>query len=364
MMEKTVYFRVGSDKAGTVALATFIYKNKQELGKMGVYAPFENAIGLIDYIVKTKGLQHIDIFDAKRRFGDRPDEKAVLQHFLENQTWKTHRALFLSTEVIWGRLSRQQLTDPQIRADAEVLFSEINKLFAGYKIKIILHLRRADRYLESLWNQHVKAGGKLDFDRFFDNFLRRNLPINSKILLDMLETAFGRANLILKPFERDRLWNGDVVLDTLRAMEMEVSSAPFVTSRSNESLNRAMLKVLESMNKSRGKIIKNSGLIKLSGFVSRNLDIEDNGFFLDLARRQQVLNAFSEFYSYISDTYLQGAPVFRDPIPEDGAERYVLSAQNEALIRRLLLACAKHGTSLPVMQSVLERSPELRTASR
>src|SRR5690606_2161056 len=70
--------------------------------------------------------------------------------------------IFLNTETLWGRLAKRDIA-PYL--DEVVRFLRaIKEAFPGYNLKIVLHLRRIDLYLESLFQQGVKAGrlAKLD----------------------------------------------------------------------------------------------------------------------------------------------------------------------------------------------------------
>jgi len=166
MTKNTVYFRIGSDKAGTVTLASLVSKNQSFFAQHGFFCPFRNAFGLIDHLVKTNDLASIDKFDAETWRKLNPEAKDLLAEMISTPVWEQYPNVILTTETVWGRLSKQPLDREQTRAQILKLFKKLQGFFPGYGFKVILHLRRADRYCESLWNQHIKGGGKLTLDQY------------------------------------------------------------------------------------------------------------------------------------------------------------------------------------------------------
>lgn len=77
--------------------------------------------------------------------------------------------------------------------------------------KIIAYLRRPDLYVESLYKQRVKSG---DINPSPGAFLERKLDgLMHESVLTEYAMAFGNQNVIIKPYDRKALLNGDGVDD-------------------------------------------------------------------------------------------------------------------------------------------------------
>lgn len=131
---KTLYLRIGSDKAGTVSMANLAENNKEVLLRHGVYSPGRNCIHLVRVLADRLGLESITGFDDrshKRRKG--------IEELLARYPSEVSDTIFLTTETIWGRFSKRDLTG--CRTDILDLLRGIAETFYKHRIKIILHLR-------------------------------------------------------------------------------------------------------------------------------------------------------------------------------------------------------------------------------
>lgn len=100
---KTLFFRIGSDKAGTVSLGRLASENKDLLLRRGVLAPSGNCIHLLGVLADRVG------FEPSRgpRFKDPfPRRRQAIEEFLDAYPHDVPDTIFLTTEVVWGRLSR------------------------------------------------------------------------------------------------------------------------------------------------------------------------------------------------------------------------------------------------------------------
>jgi len=345
MAKKVVYFRIGSDNAGTVTLASLVSKNQSLFAQHGVFCPFRNAIGLIDHLVKANELTSIDLFDAKTWRQLNPEAKELLAEMIEAPVWEQYPKIVLTTETVWGRLSKQPLNSELTRDHILQLFKKLQDFFPGYEFKVILHLRRADRYCESLWNQHIKGGGKLTLDQYKPRMKKKNWPANSLILINLIEEAFGRENILIKPFERGQMHNGDLISDFLHTIELDIDEDELIRSTGNESLHTALLHVLHEVNNAQGKIVDNKNLLSLSTFIKQECDIPESKLRLDNQSRAEILEDYAAFYDTLSARYNDNKPLFLEPIPKIEAPHKELDETDRQLVRSLLFSVAEHGFS-------------------
>ena len=262
---KNLYFRIGSDKAGTVSIANLVEDNHDVFLKHNIYAPFRNCVAFLDRIDqrskhRVKGFEH-EAFERKYSEQINDLEKNYAQY-------KDHN-IFLTTESVWGRLPWRRFSKRQTHA----FLSTFKDFFHHHHIKIILHLRRADLYYESLLKQAVKSGQANSMD-FIKKFRTLRSAKKAFHFFKMLEDVFGRDNIILKPFERDQFEKRDLIIDLLKIMEIDHAHQDFQISIGNESMQRDLLETVAILNKQNGKLLDNKNLNALSKIL-----IEDKGFF-------------------------------------------------------------------------------------
>ncbi len=95
-------------------------------------------------------------------------------------------------------------------------------------ITVLAYVRRPLSYALSAFQQLVKNGGikALEAEKLWPFYKAR---------FEILDTSFGRDNVILKPYDRDLLTGGDVVLDFAALVGAKVTTPP--KSESNISLS-------------------------------------------------------------------------------------------------------------------------------
>lgn len=345
MADKKLVLRIGSDKAGTVSLAQFIVDNRNPLARLGVYAPQRNCVTLIDKFAKDLSLSQLDLFDASPHLELNPLERTLFAGFLADRFWERYDTVFLSTEVIWGRLTRKRLDDEPERDEIRRLFGAVRAFSPDRRTIVLLHLRRADFYFESLYNQHVKAGGKDEPSRFWTRLLAQNRARKSLDLLDLLEEGFGRENIVIRPFERSQLAGGDLIDDTLELLGIAPEQGRCLSRAiGNERLHRLLVEALPCLNATHGKLLTNASLLAVSAALARNTALENHPYLLTRSERNGILAHFADFYSEVSQRYRNGGELFServDTLPEPRAA----SADAIAKVTELLLELAPHERS-------------------
>lgn len=324
---KTLFFRIGSDKAGTVSLGRFATENNDLLLSRGVYAPNRNCIHLLGLLADRVGFEP----SPGPRFKDpSPRRRQAIEDLLDAYPHDVPDTIFLTTEVVWGRLSRG--ASPP-RADVLKLLRAIAQTFGEHQIKIILHIRRIDLYLESLFKQDVKAGRNVSLDRLMNTTTAEA----AQSFFGALEEVFGSDNIIVRPFERSQLYKGDVVADTLRELGLEDMVGEVELPSANEGLHRDLMEALIVMNEEEGKIVPNDKLLGISNSLAKDYGFPDEKHLLDRATREQLLLNFRGFYDYLAESYGHGGLLFKDSLPDDAHLDYELSQEKFELIRQLIL---------------------------
>jgi hypothetical protein len=340
--KKTVFMRIGSDKAGTVTLANLVDDNRELFRKVGFYAPMRNCMPLYDYLVKRGGLSSIDIFDPSRLPEKHRASMACFDQLINHPESCADTDVFLTTETFWGRLAKKKVL--QCKNDIIALCSKIRGFFPGHNIHLILHLRRADLYYESLYKQGIKAGQT--YKNGIQDLVRNSFPQNCLALLRILEECFDAENITIRPFERRQMRDGDFVSDTLALLGIE-NRSEFKITRANESLHRDLCETLIRLNRQHGKLLSNPDLLALNDVLTGRHAFPDVQSFLSRQERQAILAEFEEFYNYIEQNYRNGNALFQEGFPEDTHLDYRLSDSTFETIRDLIFQTHAQRTSLP-----------------
>ncbi len=227
MADHVLIFHFGTQKTGTTSLQNFLYNNRETLLAKGWDYPklaenqkyrFINASGIFYAIVNHDN--------------DALDE--IMNRVLD--CLKTHNVI-LSAECFW-------------------LFKNIgvvlNKLIKYYSnVKVVVYLRRQDQYLESVYNQWIKNGSMFE-SREMTQFLKdadSNGLSNYLNKLIQLEDILGD-NLIVKKYERESLKNGDIILDFISTIGIDIKDEEchFKQQDSNMSLNVNLMEIKRIIN--------------------------------------------------------------------------------------------------------------------
>lgn len=211
----TLYLHVGTHKTGTSSVQSALYANRQRLAAAGVLYPTEG-------VYCTPAGWH----------GPPPEGGHRYLAFSMMGTWPPWDPRDYTAPLdVCRRALRDDLARWRERSgrsdvvlSSEYWFRDVDPeglrgLFdgLGYHVRPIVYLRRQDRFLESLYDQRVRAGSMTDpFERFVERCLadHRSDPWYHH-RLTRLAATFGGGSLIVRPFERGQLQGGDVLDDLL-----------------------------------------------------------------------------------------------------------------------------------------------------
>jgi len=170
--------------------------------------------------------------------------------------------------------------------------------------------------------------------------------------MDLIEEAFGRENVILKPFERGQMHKADLISDFLKTVGLEIDEDELIRGTENESLHTALLDVLHEINNSHGKVADNRNLLSLSDFIKQECNIPVSTILLDDEARAEILETYASFYEVLSERYNENRPLFLDPVPKMEYPREELAEGDRELVRHLLFSVAKNGFSADRLKSI------------
>tara|TARA_A100001015_G_C14891225_1_gene672487 strand:- start:175 stop:1185 length:1011 start_codon:yes stop_codon:yes gene_type:complete len=329
---KKIFIRIGSDKAGTVSLAYLVGNNKDKFKSHGVLAPSRNCLSLFHYLTDKFSLADIGNWEDRE-----PNRVAGISDLIARieAGERISDNIFLTTETLWGRLTKRNL-DP-INKSVRILLQSLLEMFPDHQPQIIIHIRRIDLYLESLYKQEVKAGRSQNFK----NLIRRATADRAFDFLKILEDVFGVENIIIRPFERSQLFNGCVVQDTLNTLGLSEYIHEYKIVLGNDGLHRDLMETLINLNSRYGKILPNRQLLEINDLLKNVLKYEDVKHILPLKTRLDCLKEHRKFYEYLAQKYTGSSSLFNEPLPDDSHLDYRLKPDRELLIEKLIFQIAE-----------------------
>jgi hypothetical protein len=234
---KTLYLHFGTHKTGSTSLQNFLYHHRDSLKKNGFLYPVE---GTYFY----SGEKSQSLF-AHSLIGERPK--------------------YISTGTMWSKescisdlkrdLNNSHCNNAIISSEhffnikSEDTIAEIKSIFENHfdNIKVIIYLRRQDLFYESKYNQLIKAGLTTStFEEKVNEWLI-DVNFNYNIYMELLSSVFGKASLIVRPFEESQLYMGDVISDFFKILNIKLSGN--ISKKSNKSIPAEMLEMIRLTNK-------------------------------------------------------------------------------------------------------------------
>ncbi len=216
---KTLYIHVGTSKTGSTALQTFCAENRKILETNGFYYP---AFPIkYDYVGKARNGHFLYTEDMD-------DKESVFWDCIDTirESFQTCSNVILSDEKIW------RLSHKWHKKFFEVMQKE------DYCIKLIIYLRRQDEYVASSWNQFVKKRYFVqksqaninesfeDNDGTWETFLKtkeKNPLLDYYKLLKKLETVYGKKNLLVRRYDRQRFPKHSICADFMQVLGLELT---------------------------------------------------------------------------------------------------------------------------------------------
>lgn len=235
---KTLYLHIGGEKTGTTTLQVFLRDNASQLRKRGLVYPADQNQPYFS------GAEHAPLVAGLIK-----DEATV--------EFVSLRKLASSQSAMPSLLRRLKSCDAEIAViSAEHFSSRLTKtshlislrtslLQVAENIKIVFYLRDQASLAVSAYSTAVKCGRRAPFD---PNEVNSTNPYyNHLSTLDLWGSIFGVENLILREFDRQTLYRGDIVDDFFHIIDVPTDglSRP---SRRNESLDAVSLEVVREVN--------------------------------------------------------------------------------------------------------------------
>jgi len=282
-----IYLHIGLEKTGSTSIQHYLTKYRNKLLENNILYPNSLHTPNNEYIyLLFSDIEKTDDLKIKHRLISK--EKYI--EFIEktkkafiDEIYKTNPTkIIISNEHLSSRLSRQNIED-------------LNKFLKSItpNIKVIAYVRRQDKLIESLYSTVIKSGGVLSIDEFIEKIkFRKDLKFFS--FFNMWADIFGKENLIIRIFDKEKLYKNDIVCDFKKALNL--NWLPEEKILANKSLGIKKIELLRELNKRIPLIVKHS-INPLRGNILDLLNkfkMEDYPLEITNQQRTDLLNFFKE----------------------------------------------------------------------
>lgn len=210
---KTIYFHIGQTKTATTTLQAFFFENRNWLLENGIYYPECPDT----HPIKT---QHRFLVEPLAGLNLPLPERVGAWEYLERKIDASDQdKILISEEVFWHLFEKRP-------SERKTVIEWIRQRLANHEVKVVCYLRRQDKWIESWYNQIIKtdvnALSSLDYKDFIQTYREYGL-LNYSEALQPWSDAFGKENLIVRPFEKSGFHKGDVIADFMNILGCELN---------------------------------------------------------------------------------------------------------------------------------------------
>lgn len=327
---KTLYIHIGTPKTGTTSIQNFCGLNREKLREQGVLYPIMN------YHYERKSVNRNGYFltGTIKENGTRNKEKEKqvfdneLQYIVD--CFKDYDTILLSDESIWWATSTRR----------KGLWKDLKKHSEqhNYQIKVIVYLRRQDQFMMSRYNQKLKTdfiASTQSFDEYFADMNGRfKCVMDYRERIDNIAKSISKENVIVKRFDRNYFYNGDLNQDFLHILGVKVDDRfQQLKETANTGISVQSGEIKRVLNRLKPiTMADNNKLIKILKECEEVLP-ESNTSLMSTDEVKAFMEQFVDSNESIVDEYIgDGKPLFDYTYKETTAWDYNDKNYNEELI--------------------------------
>jgi hypothetical protein len=306
-MPTTLYLHIGTWKTGSSTIQHNLYKQRGELKKEGFFYLCKE-----DKMVVSDGkMRHFTSLENEFIRKSRKKLSAILERHQGKEYTYISSAEEYSGSPFMGF------------KNAGAVAKNLNEIMKGFDLdaKVIVYLRRQDRFFESLYQQSIRLGESHSFEEFYEQF--DETDFNWLYLLDSYSEVFGKQNVIVRRYHPKYLpEENSLIRDFGRVIGSRMLSEFSTTQSKNKGYSRDTLEITRIMNKYfEGE--ERYQLRKLFDRIGFKNPLEGYTFFTKSAR-EQFLERYKDQNRQIAASYLnEEGDLFPDhPNEEIGLEPY------------------------------------------
>lgn len=327
---KTLYIHIGTPKTGTTSIQNFCGLNREKLKEQGVLYPIMNyhyerkSVNRNGYflhgVIKENGTRNKEkekqVFDSELQY--------IVDCFKENDT------ILLSDESIWWATSTRR----------KGLWKDLKKHSEqhNYQIKVIVYLRRQDQFMMSRYNQKLKTdfvASTQNFDEYFADMNGRfKCVMDYRERIDNIAKSISKENVIVKRFDRNYFYNGDLNQDFLNILGVKVDdSFQQLKETANTGISVQSGEIKRVLNRLKPiTMAENNKLLEILN-ECENVLPESNTSLMSTDEVKNFMEQFVDSNESIVDEYIgDGKPLFDYTYKETTAWDYNDKNYHEELI--------------------------------
>lgn len=319
----TIFIHVGTPKTGTSAIQVFCSKNRKLLKSKGFCYPDMGfrfpGIG----VNRNAHFMNKKILDEQKKRIPEEEEKLVAQGMEKIQRLlEKFPNIILSDEFFWNNKSLNSEKWKQYKEMFEAM---------GAQVKVIVYLRRQDLVIQSYWAQQVKETMTMSFERYIESGKYKTFKVDYYKRLEEIAQAMGRENIVVRVYEKQQYYGGDILSDFLHILGIEMTEEFKLSNHVvNGSLEGSCLEVKRLLNSVPLYKNKQNFLIPLLRQVQDEMVGDagyDKGKYFSREDQLAFLKQFEEGNAAVAREYMgrEDGVLFRDEIQtaeEETATRY------------------------------------------
>lgn len=315
---------VGQSKTGTTAIQSFLSENRSHLRKSGFLYPDIFKFGMPLY-----ALNHTQV--AWSLIGKKSSIGVSFEEFLGgieeelNKEPSLHTVIlsseaFLGEPHIWDCNSKAEWYKARL-AKIKTLIDLLNR----YQITVVVYLRRQDYWVNSAYNHFVKVERLVGSQHFSDIYQFIDVMAPRLDYAEEIRTwrsFVGPESMIVRPFERAQLHNGDVVSDFLYRIGFDEADHNFIHTTNfdtrNKGLPRSLFEVKRILNQEPKSKAQERTLIWALQKLAEDMPTSGTewDFLLTASERSALLQHYYKSNSWLASNYpIAGESCFfHDPL--------------------------------------------------
>ena len=327
---KTLYIHIGTPKTGTTSIQNFCGLNREKLKEQGVLYPIMN----YHYERKSVNRNGYYLTGTIKENGTRNKEKekqvfdSELQYIVD--CFKENDTILLSDESIWWATATRR----------KGLWKDLKKHSEqhNYQIKVIVYLRRQDQFMMSRYNQRLKTdfvASTQNFDEYFADMNGRfKCVMDYRERIDNIAKSISKENVIVKRFDRNYFYNGDLNQDFLNILGVKVDdSFQQLKETANTGISVQSGEIKRVLNRLKPiTMAENNKLLEILN-ECENVLPESNTSLMSTDEVKNFMEQFVDSNESIVDEYIgDGKPLFDYKYKETTAWDYNDKNYHEELI--------------------------------
>lgn len=317
----SVYIHIGAPKTATSTLQAILAKNDRVLRRQGVLYP---------HSCRHASAHHPLICDLIEQYSGHRMPDMWYGGVARGSSWSAlgeelaragdaHTAI-VSSELFFGQARH-----------IEGMLEDIRSALPGHRLRVVAYLRRQDQMYGSFYNQDVKGTRQWYHSAYQFYETHQLFQRDYHSLLSAWGEALGKDNVLIRPFDPSRWFQGDIVQDFCRLTGIPPLEAGNLES--NESLGHNQLYIKRCLNRVGFDKALNEQVVALLQQLCPEQPAR-NVLYVNKKLYRKYRHEWLQTNAVLAQDFLAGEPLFDGDIPMP-RDLVAYTVENEALLQFL-----------------------------